>query len=40
MTSAKQKKKIVTKKDKDYAWKALKEREVLVKQLDLMSGSS
>jgi len=34
MASAKQKKRPITKKEKDLAWKALRDREAIVKQLD------
>lgn len=34
--AARQKKRSPTKKEKDQAWKTIKEREALVKQLDTM----
>ena len=35
MAAAKLKKRPVTKKEKDAAWKALRDREAIVKQLDV-----
>ncbi|XP_071552938.1 transcriptional adapter 3-B isoform X1 [Panulirus ornatus] len=40
IAAARQKKKTPSKKDKDVAWKALKDREVIVKQLDLASNNN
>lgn len=34
MAAAKQKKRPITKKEKDQAWKVLRDREAIVKQLD------
>jgi len=34
VTAARQKKRTLTKKEKDATWKALRDREALVKQLD------
>ncbi|XP_069950032.1 transcriptional adapter 3-B isoform X3 [Cherax quadricarinatus] len=40
IAAARQKKKTPSKKDKDIAWKALKDREVIVRQLDLASNNN
>jgi hypothetical protein len=34
MATAKQKKRPITKKEKEQAWKALRDREAIIKQLD------
>lgn len=40
IAAARQKKKTPSKKDKDIAWKAIKDREVIVRQLDLASNNN
>ncbi|KAK3864340.1 hypothetical protein Pcinc_017059 [Petrolisthes cinctipes] len=40
IAAARQKKKTPSKKDKDFAWKAIKDREAIVRQLDLASNNN